>query len=443
KQLTPNQTIKFVNNDLIPLAKEYGYNFNLKDYLNLIKKENTAKLSKEELLSAAGGGKFSLKALSLAGAIILSGASSLANANFNKSSSKSERAILSNANSRRHMVKKASISNQDAITKARNNQNKKGSKSKQSFKKPIIKSLKPKKVERKTPKTSSSLSVSLLPIGVDVSNISPTLSVVEPSCVLATIQSIVRSLPKEKLLIYANKLSKKPDNFSNSFGKLIKGLLENNTRLANNNANKFILEINKMFKDKNNENYTKYTVIIDPKATKNKINCEMYYIFLTKFFNLNKETANCFHTLDVSTINQNKHFTNKGYFCPYYLNNNNSTNIQEALKHLFEKKVILDRPNSILISTFGNSIRQQKNLIINEKINLTEFDINGKTLKYNLKSFVCKNIRAPNHYYTYVKINEKWFKFDGSKVEYITKIDALNAARENVQYYMYEKEKQV
>ncbi|MDR3178678.1 MAG: hypothetical protein LBT82_01295 [Oscillospiraceae bacterium] len=73
KQLSHDQAVEFIKNDLIPLAKKHGYSFTLEDCLDLIKKENTGELNEEELLRAAGGGRLSFKALSLASALLLSG----------------------------------------------------------------------------------------------------------------------------------------------------------------------------------------------------------------------------------------------------------------------------------------------------------------------------------------------------------------------------------
>ncbi|MDR3178504.1 MAG: hypothetical protein LBT82_00375, partial [Oscillospiraceae bacterium] len=256
KQLTPNQTIKFVNNDLIPLAKEYGYNFNLKDYLNLIKKENTAKLSEEELLSAAGGGKFSLKALSLAGAIILSGASSLANVNLSKDSSKPERAILSNASSRRRPM---ISNNQNVKTKVnRKNQSKISSKNtRQLFRRSAARNSVKRNFGQRIFKPSSQL-VSFLPIGLDASLIKADATLIpKPSHLIAAIESIVRSVPREKLLTLADELSKETGDFpdlSISFSNLIKDLSENNTTFAHNSANDVISKLEEIIQNRKKRN---------------------------------------------------------------------------------------------------------------------------------------------------------------------------------------------
>ncbi|MDR3178823.1 MAG: hypothetical protein LBT82_02040, partial [Oscillospiraceae bacterium] len=78
-----NNQINFIKNNIIPIARKYGYNFTAEDYLKLKEK----KLNQEDLETISGG-KFSPKAIAIASGLTLVSLGGIVSSTFSSENSK-------------------------------------------------------------------------------------------------------------------------------------------------------------------------------------------------------------------------------------------------------------------------------------------------------------------------------------------------------------------
>tara|TARA_Y100000991_G_C21937092_1_gene333509 strand:+ start:266 stop:1204 length:939 start_codon:yes stop_codon:yes gene_type:complete len=125
----------------------------------------------------------------------------------------------------------------------------------------------------------------------------------------------------------------------------------------------------------------------------------------------------------------------------------NAKDVKDALEAYIKQTSLETRlPNYLMLSLVreGYSIKEAKTSYNKKEINFSqvlEVKLEEESKKYNLEAIICKSGKTKSgHYWSYVKIKNKWYEFNDSSVSEVSFTKILSKEKSNVVMFSYSSE---